>query len=215
MKLLYTLSVLFLLLSNVYAQDISTAKSIKSSSKFIRINTKGFRKIAQIHYLKANMDTVFSGEAVTLSWDTENIQEVSLETSINGKDYTITAPSLEHTGTIKLTPQQNTFYRIHSTENITQVVRVIVKAKPVVLIPEIVYFKASKEQIKKGEKVKLSWLVNNVSRVSLEFGESADNTIFYKDYLNESFEVVTPPKTTYYIIRMGDLIQAIKVEVIK
>lgn len=215
MKLLCTLSVLFLLLNNVYSQDSNPVKSIKSSSKFIRINTKGLKKIVPIHYLKANLDTIFRGEAVTLSWNTENIQDVSLETSTNGKDYIIIAPSLAHMGTMKLIPQQSSFYRIHSTESISQLVRVIVKEKATVPIPEIIYFKASKEQIQKGEKVRLSWLVKNVNRISLETGKTAENTIHYQDYLGEGFVDFSPEKSIYYVIRIDDITKSLKVEVIK
>jgi hypothetical protein len=214
MKLLYTLSVLFLLLNNVYSQDVSTTKSIsiKSSSKFMRINN-------------ASIDTVFKGESVSLSWVTDNIKNIVLEVSTNGKDYKTLDSSLVNTGVIKLTPQQSSSYRISFTENITKVIRVIVKEKPVIQtpekekatvpIPEIIYFKASKEQIQKGEKVRLSWLVKNVNRISLETGKTAENTIHYQDYLGEGFVDFSPEKSIYYVIRIDDITKSLKVEVIK
>ena len=210
MKILSTIAILLLSFVSLYAQEKYPIKSIKSNSGLVRINTLRFKKIAKIDFFKSSADTVFSGDEITLSWKVENVLKVKLEVSINGIDYSVLKGDLESQGFYNINPKENLFYRINA-DNIYKIVKVIIKEKP--LLPIIDYFKASSEQIKKGENVKLSWSVRNVIRVSLEFGENSENTLFYKDFLYESFEIITPPKTTYWVLRVGDLTKILKIEV--
>lgn len=210
MKILYTIAIVLLLFVRLYSQEKYPIKSVKSVSELVRMNTLRFKKIVKIDSFKSSTDSVFSGDEITLSWQVDNIQKVTLEVSTNGIDYSILKGNLESQGFFNVNPKENLFYRINA-ENKYKTVRVIIKEKP--LIPIIEYFTASKEQIKKGEKVKLSWSVRNVIRVTLEFGENPQNTIFYKDFLYESFEIITPPKTTYWVLRVGDLTKILKIEV--
>lgn len=212
MKILFTFAVLLLSSISLYSQEKFPIKSVKSSSELVRINTLRFKKNIRIIFFKTSVDSVFSGDEITLSWQVENVPKVTLEVSSNGTDYSVLQGNAENQGFFNVTPKENLFYRIHA-DNLYKIVQVIIKEKP--LIPIIEYFTVSKEQIKKGEKVRMSWLVKNVSRISIESGKMPENTIPYQDYLNEGFVDIYPEKSIYYLIRIGDLIKSLKIEVIE
>ena len=198
MKILSTIAILLLSFVSLYAQEKYPIKSIKSSSGLIRINTLRFKKIAKIDFFKTSADSVFLGDEITLSWKVENIPKVALEVSTNGLDYSVLKGDLENQGFYNINPKENLFYRINA-DKIYKIFKVTIKEKS--LIPVIEYFTISKEQIKKGEKVRMSWLVKNVSRISIESGKLPENTIPYQDYLNEGFVDIYPEKSIYYLIR--------------
>lgn len=214
MRTFYIFGILLIISFNAYSQETYPVKSIKNNSGFVRINTLNFKKIEKIDLFKLSADTISIGDDVTLSWITQNTSRTSLEVSNNEKDYTPLDNSVKNGGTLKLTPKENSFYRIQ-TDNISRTIRLIVKDKYESTTPEFVYFKINKEKIKKGEKVRLSWLIKNVNRVSLEIGKTSDNTIPYQDYLNEGFVDFSPEKSIYYVIRFGDTTKSLKIEVVE
>lgn len=210
MKTLFTVAILLLPSVSLYSQEKYPIKSVKSSSELIRINTLYFKKNVKINFFKTSVDSVFSGDEITLSWQVENTRKVTLEVSSNGTDYSVLQGNVKNQGFFNVNPKENLFYRINA-DNLYKILKVTIKEKS--LTPVIEYFTTSKKQIKKGEEVKLSWSAKNVIRVSLEFGENPENTTFYRDFLYESFEIITPPKTTYWILRVGDLTKILKIEV--
>ena len=212
MKIFFTLAIVLLSFVGLYSQEKYPIKSVKSSSGLVRINTLRFKKIVKIDFFKTSADTVFLGDEITLSWKVENIPKVALEVSTNGLDYSVLKGDLENQGFYNINPKENLFYRINA-DKIYKIFKVTIKEKS--LIPVIEYFTISKEQIKKGEKVRMSWLVKNVSRISIESGKLPENTIPYQDYLNEGFVDIYPEKSIYYLIRIGDLTKSLKVEVIE
>jgi hypothetical protein len=159
---------------------------------------------------KASADSVFLGDEITLTWQTINTSKVTLEVSSNGKEYSILQDNLVSSGYFQVIPTGNLFYRIHADNNY-KIVNVAIKEKP--LTPVIEYFKVSKDKIKKGEKIRLNWLVKNVARITLEIGKTSENSIPYQDYLNEGFLDISPEKTIYYVLRVGEITKSLKVEV--
>jgi hypothetical protein len=210
MKIFFTFTIVLLSFVRLYAQDKYPIRSVKSSSGLVRINTLRFKKIAIIDLFKASADSVFLGDEITLTWQTINTSKVTLEVSSNGKEYSILQDNLVSSGYFQVIPTGNLFYRIHADNNY-KIVNVAIKEKP--LTPVIEYFKVSKDKIKKGEKIRLNWLVKNVARITLEIGKTSENSIPYQDYLNEGFLDISPEKTIYYVLRVGEITKSLKVEV--
>lgn len=230
MKIL--LLILFLTVSiPEYAQTVQKVEFISAKSEFVKVNTlklKNVKKANPIEYFKADKDSVISGERATLKWLIKSEGNVRIEVSENQQDYTLLSSSSSKEGTLIVTPVQTSYYRIIVNESTKMFsLKVVEKVLPLVKVEEkvpiivesskaevvIQFFKADKTSIRAGEKVKLDWLVNNVLRVSLEFGDSIEKAVFYKDYLNDNFEFVTPQKTTVYVLRIGDVIKTVKIEV--
>jgi hypothetical protein len=210
MKIFFTFTIVLLSFVRLYAQDKYPIKLVKSSSGLVRINTLRFKKIAIIDLFKASADSVFLGDEITLTWQTINTSKVTLEVSSNGKEYSILQDNLVSSGYFQVIPTGNLFYRIHADNNY-KIVNVAIKEKP--LTPVIEYFKVSKDKIKKGEKIRLNWVVKNVARITLEIGKTSENSIPYQDYLNEGFLDISPEKTIYYVLRVGGITKSLKVEV--
>jgi hypothetical protein len=214
---------LFLIISiPEYAQTVQKAESISAKSDFIKVNTLKFKpvkKLSPIEYFSADKDSIISGERAMLKWAVKNEGNVSIEVSENQQDFTLLSSSASKEGSLIVTPNKTSHYRIITNESTKMfALKVIEKVVPVVtespnIEAVIESFKASKTSVKIGEKVKLEWVVKNVPRVSLEFGDSVEKAIYYNDYLSDTFEYVTPQKTTVYVLRSGDVIKTIKIEV--
>ena len=214
-----------------YAQTVQKVEFISAKSEFVKVNTLKFKpvkKINPIEYFNADKDSITVGERTMLKWAIKSEGNVRIEVSENQQDYTLLSSSSSKEGTLVVTPAQTSYYRIIVNESTKMFsLKVVAKIVPVIKVEEkvpvivenskteavIELFKASKNSILAGEKVRLEWLVKNVPRVSLEFGASVEKSVYYKDYLNEDFEIVTPQKTTVYILRSGDIIKTVKIEV--
>jgi hypothetical protein len=226
------LPILFLIISIPdYAQTAQKGEFISAISDFVKVNTLKFKpvkKINPIEYFNADKDSITVGERAILKWAIKGDGNVRIEVSENQQDFTLLSSSSSKEGTLIVSPIKTSYYRIIASEStkmfalkviekIVLVIKVEEKAPIIVESPKaeavIQFFKADKTSIRAGEKVKLEWLVNNVLRVSLEFGDSVEKAVFYKDYLNDNFEFVTPQKTTVYVLRIGDIIKTVKIEV--
>ena len=226
------LPILFLTISIPdYAQIVQKAEFISAKSEFVKVNTLKFKfvkKINPIEYFNADKDSIVLGERATLKWVIKNEGNVRIEVSENQQDYTLLSSSSSKEGTLIVTPTKTSHYRIIANESTKMFsLKVTEKVLPVIKVEEkvptivenskkeavIEFFKAGRTSIRAGEKVKLQWSVKNVPRVSLEFGDSIEKAVFYKDYLNEDYEYVTPQKTTVYVLRSEDIIKTVKIEV--
>jgi hypothetical protein len=226
------LPILFLTISiPEYAQTVQKVEFISAKSEFVKVNTLKFKpvkKINPIEYFNADKDSITVGERAILKWAIKNEGNVRIEVSENQQDYTLLSSSSSKEGTLIVSPAKTSYYRIIASESTKMfALKVVEKVLPLVKVEEklpiivespkaeavIQFFKSDKTSIRAGEKVKLEWLVNNVLRVSLEFGDSVEKAVFYKDYLNDNFEFVTPQKTTIYVLRIGDIIKTVKIEV--
>lgn len=217
------LPILFLTISiPEYAQTVQKAEFISAKSEFVKVNTlkfKPIKKINPIEYFSADKDSIIIGERATLKWSIKSEGNVRIEVSENQQDYNLLSSSSSKEGTLIVTPNKTSYYRIIANESTKMFsLKVVEKLMPVVIespnIEAVIEsFIASKTSIKAGEKVKLEWIVKNVPRVSLEFGDSVEKAIYYNDYLSDTFEYVTPQKTTIYVLRSGDIIKTVKIEV--
>ena len=217
------LSILFLTISiPEYAQIVQRAEFISAKSDFVKVNTLKFKPVKKpnpIEYFSADKDSLILGERATLKWSIKNDGNVRIEVSENQQDFTLISSSSSKEGTLIVAPTKTSHYRIIANESTKMFsLKVVEKVLPVVVespnIEAVIEsFIASKTSIKAGEKVKLEWIVKNVPRVSLEFGDSVEKAIYYNDYLSDTFEFVTPQKTTIYVLRSGDIIKTVKIEV--
>ena len=226
------LPILFFTISfSDFAQSLQKAEFISAKSDFVKVNTlklKPVKKVNPIEYFNADKDSIMMGERAILKWSVRSEGNVRIEVSQNQQDYTLLSSNSSKEGTLIINPIKTSYYRIIANES-TKILalKVVEKVTPVLKIEQqlpikidsskneaiIEFFKANKTSIKAGEKVKLEWSVKNVQRVSLEFGDSVEKSVFYKDYLSDTFEIVSPIKTTIYVIRNGDIYQTVKIEV--
>lgn len=226
------LPILFFTISfSDFAQSVQKAEFISAKSDFIKVNTLKFKPVKKpnsIEYFSVDKDSIILGERAILKWLIKSEGNVRIEVSENQQDFTLLSSNSSKEGTLIITPVKTSYYRIIANES-TKILtlKVIEKVTPVLKVEQqalikvdssktevmIEFFKANKTSIKAGEKVKLEWSVKNVVRVSLEFGDSVEKSVFYKDYLSDTFEIVSPIKTTIYVIRSGDIYQTVKIEV--
>lgn len=227
------LTILFLTISIPdYAQTVQKVEFISAKSDFVKVNTLKFKpvkKISPIEYFNADKDSITVGERAILKWAIKNEGNVRIEVSENQQDYTLLSSSSSKEGTLIVSPARTSYYRIIASEStkmfalkvvekvLPLLVKVEEKSPTIVEIPKteaiIESFKADKSSVRAREKVRLEWVVKNVPRVSIEFGDTVEKAVFYKDYFNEDFEYFYPPKTTVYVLRIGDIIKTIKIEV--
>ena len=226
------LPTLFLTISiPVYAQTVQKAEFISAKSEFVKVNTLKFKpvkKINPIEYFNADKDSITVGERAILKWAIKSDGNVRIEVSENQQDYTLLSSNTSKEGTLIVTPTKTSHYRIIANES-TKIFALTVREKvvPVMKVEEkvpvivenskteavIISFKADKSSVRSGEKVRLKWVVKNVPSVTLEFGDTVEKAVVYKDYFNEDFEVFYPPRTTVYVLRIGDIIKTVKIEV--
>lgn len=202
---------------------------VKGQSSYIRINTKAIsNSVATIGGFYCDKPSIYLGDSITLFWSVLNFKgNIRLESSENQIEYSLVEGNLQSSGKKILKPTKSTFYRLIA-EDLLKTVKIEVKdTNPIIKevisttienvspIKNIIIdeFKANKRNIQKGEKVTISWKVRNTVSVSLEIGDSVEKAIFYKDYLSESFEIVSPSKTTTYVIRVGDIFKSLVIEV--
>ena len=227
------LPILFLTISiPEYAQTVQKAEFISAKSEFVKVNTLKFKpvkKINPIEYFNADKDSLISGERAILKWLVKSEGNVLIEVSENQQDFTLLSSNSSKEGTLIVTPNKTSYYRIIANESTKMfTLKVIERVLPLVKVedkvPVIVEsskteaivksFKADKSSVRAGEKVRLEWVVKNVPSVTLEFGDTVEKAVVYKDYFNEDFEVFYPPKTTVYVLRSGgDIIKTVKIEV--
>ena len=230
MKIL--LPILFLTVSiPEHAQTVQKVEFISAKSEFVKVNTLKFKpvkKINPIEYFNADKDSITVGERAILKWAIKSDGNVRIEVSENQQDYTLLSSNTSKEGTLIVTPTKTSHYRIIANES-TKIFALTVREKvvPVMKVEEkvpvivenskteavIISFKADKSSVRSGEKVRLKWVVKNVPSVTLEFGDTVEKAVVYKDYFNEDFEVFYPPRTTVYVLRIGDIIKTVKIEV--
>ena len=226
------LPTLFLTISiPVYAQTVQKAEFISAKSEFVKVNTLKFKpvkKINPIEYFNADKDSITVGERAILKWAIKSDGNVRIEVSENQQDYTLLSSNTSKEGTLIVTPTKTSHYRIIANESTKMFsLKVTEKVLPVIKVEEkvptivensnteavIISFKADKSSARSGEKVRLKWVIKNVPSVTLEFGDTVEKAVVYKDYFNEDFEVFYPPRTTVYVLRIGDIIKTVKIEV--
>ena len=225
--------ILFLTISiPVYAQTVQQVEFISAKSEFVKVNTlklkPPIKKINPIDFFNADKDSVISGERATLKWAIKSEGNVRIEVSENQQDFTLLSSNSSKEGTLIVTPNKTSYYRIIANESTkTFTLKVVERVLPLVKVEEkvpiivenskteavIISFKADKSSVRSGEKVRLKWVVKNVPSVTLEFGDTVEKAVVYKDYFNEDFEVFYPPRTTVYVLRIGDIIKTVKIEV--
>lgn len=141
------------------------------------------RPDVRILFFSASPMTVVAGQSSTLSWQTENAEQVE----ISG------IGAVAQSGSVTVTPTANTTYvitarnRFSSTTSTSQIAIQVVPAP----MPRIVRFTAAPAEIVTGESASLVWQVENATDVSITtVGEAA---------LTGS-TTVTPTATTTYVI---------------
>lgn len=141
------------------------------------------RPDVRILFFSATPMTVVAGQSTTLSWQTENAEEVE----ISG------IGAVAQSGSSTVTPTANTTYvitarnRFSSTSSTAQIAIQVIPAP----MPRIVRFNAAPAEIVNGENASLVWQVENATDVSIStVGEVA---------LTGS-TTVTPTVNTTYVI---------------
>lgn len=202
---------------------------VKGQSLFIRVNTKAISNAAPIiGDFYSDNPSIYLGDSTNLFWNVANFKgNIRLESSENQIEYSLLESNLISNGKKILKPIKGTYYRLIAGDllktikiDVKDIIPIVKEIKSTTIedtskVKNIIIdeFKANKRNIQKGEKVTISWKVRNTVSVSLEIGDSVEKAIFYKDYLSESFEIVTPSKTTTYVIRIGDIFKSLVIEV--
>jgi hypothetical protein len=160
---------------------ITATNSNGSVSETVTVSVT--RPDVRILFFSATPMTVVAGQSSTLSWQTENAEEVE----ISG------IGAVAQSGSVTVTPTANTTYvitarnRFSSTTSTSQIAIQVIPAP----MPRIVRFTAAPAEIVNGESSSLVWQVENATDVSITtVGEAA---------LTGS-TTVTPTVTTTYVI---------------
>jgi len=130
----------------------------------------------------ADRNLIYEGENATLVWVVTNSTNVTIKPDIG---------EVVLNGSVEITPKKNSTYFLNATDgenSSTATVTINVIKKP----PELLYFKADKTKIKRGENLTLYWNVSNASDIFVtpEPGRVELN----------SSAVLTPRDTTTYSI---------------
>lgn len=215
-------------------------KTVTASSDFVFVNTKPKVK-AQISFFRADRDSVISGGKINLLWNVQNAQKTQMEVYNKDNKLVDSYPFLNTEGEIKRTITENTTFKLIA-DGITSSKEIFIKTPPAPIQkiadaspvqkaatpraeltaseqPIIVFFKADKTEITKGESITLSWSVRNKENVTIFVGDNVEEIIpITKDNKVELFpnnhEIkFTPKRTQYYVLRIDKISQYIKIEV--
>lgn len=223
------LLILLLLLPtyHLFSQKYGT---ITASSDFVLVNTIPKVK-PQILFFKADKDTVFTGNEITLSWEVLNTQQTQIEVYNKENKLIDTYKTLNSKGEIKKAMNESFTYKLIAQElTLIKKIVVITPPPPVKTEPQnplltsseqpiIISFKADKTEITKGESITLSWSVLNKDQVTIFVGDNIEEIIpttennKVKLYPNKHELKVSPKKTQYYVLKADKVLQYIKIEV--
>ena len=120
-------------------------------------------EMPEIKYFEASPSAISAGEGSKLSWDVSDATSVTIDPEIG---------RVALTGTRQASPTETTIYTLTATNdagNRFDTVKVIVKEEEVNL-PVISSFETSPSAISAGEGSKLSWIVSDATRVTMEPG---------------------------------------------
>jgi len=215
-------------------------KTVTASSDFVFVNTKPKVK-AQISFFRADRDSVISGGKINLLWNVQNAQKTQMEVYNKDNKLVDSYPFLNTEGEIKRIITENTTFKLIA-DGVTSSKKIFLKTPPAPIQkiadaspvqkaatpsaeltaseqPIIVFFKADKTEITKGESIILSWSVLNKENVTILVGDNIEKSLpNTKDgkveQLPNKHEVkFTPKKTQYYVLKAGPVSQYIKIEV--
>ena len=109
-----------------------------------------------------NKDEILEGEEITLHWAVENAEKIELV--VNGVRETI--PLEESIGQRKLTPQENTIYKLSALNPSGVAIKsfIIRVSEPLV---DVLEFNVEPKEITAGDTVTISWNVSGVENVQI------------------------------------------------
>jgi tetratricopeptide (TPR) repeat protein len=133
----------------------------------------------------ATPNTIPAGQPVTLSWQTQNADQVEIEPGVGPVD---------KSGARQVSPRETTTYTLTAKGpggSVPRDATVSVQQPPKLVPPKIVQFEVGTETISKGETTKLIWSTENATDVSIDQGVGS------KLSANGSRQVKPEATTTY------------------
>lgn len=180
--------------SNIVVNPTTTTTYTLTASDGVNAYSQSIEIIVgpRINSLTANVDTVFSNDPVTLSWDVDNVSSLTLDPGgidVSGETSWVVNPST------------TTTYTLTASDGVSNVMETI----DITVIPEIVAFSADDTEVGTGDPVTLTWTVEDATSLILQPGDI--------DVTSEPFWIVNPTSDTTYTLNASDGVTTVQADV--
>ncbi len=124
----------------------------------------------KLNKYEASRNEILYGKSVDLIWDIENIDNIVFNNGIG---------DVTNKKSLNISPTQTTTYKLTAKNAFGKVEEEL--TIEVLPLPDIKFFKSSRTKIKKGEKVKFNWNIENVHLVEIKNNKNYTKVEFKDD----------------------------------